>query len=131
MITEAHRMSLRKNGTLVGRVLLGLLFFVSGLFMLKGGVSGVAGMISDIGIPLAGLVAILVLAVKILGGAGLILGYKTDASAIALFVFTLLTIIFVHNNMQEMTSALKNLSIMGGLLYVLAYGPGDGWNIGK
>jgi putative oxidoreductase len=89
------------------------------------------GMIESMGLPLAGLVAWLVVAVKVLGGAGLILGYKTDESALALFIFTLLTVVLVHNNAEEMTAALKNLSIMGGLLYVLAYGPGNGWKLGK
>ncbi|HEX4799384.1 MAG TPA: DoxX family protein [Candidatus Paceibacterota bacterium] len=131
MITESRRVSLQNHGTLVGRIFLGLLFFISGIFMLKSGISGVAGMIEGMGIPLAGLIAILVVAVKILGGAGLILGYKTDESALALFIFTFLTVVLVHNNAAEMTSALKNISIMGGLLYVLAYGPGSGWKLGK
>lgn len=123
---------MRTNGVTIGRILLGLLFFVSGLSMfLNMGVSGVSGMVSGMGVPVAGLVAVLILAVKILGGAGLILGYKTDLSAKALFVFTLLTVVLVHNNMAELTSALKNLAIMGGLLYVMAYGAGEGWKLEK
>lgn len=129
MISESRRATLRTQGTLVGRILLGLLFFVSGSMMLMNGAP--VGMIESMGLPLAGLVAWLVVAVKVLGGAGLILGYKTDESALALFIFTLLTVVLVHNNAEEMTAALKNLSIMGGLLYVLAYGPGNGWKLGK
>jgi len=132
MITDAQRMLLRTHGTTLGRLFLGLLFFVSGIGMLRTmGVDGVTGMLEGLGVPLAGLVAILILIVKILGGAGLILGYHTDESALMLFVFTFFTIVLVHNNEAEMTAALKNLAIMGGLLYVLAYGAGDGWKIFK
>jgi putative oxidoreductase len=124
---------IRTHGVLIGRVLLGLLFVVSGLGMLLGdaGVAGVAGMIEDIGLPAAGLLAWIVVLVKVLGGAGLVLGYRTEQCALALFVFTFLTIVFVHNNAAELTSALKNLSIMGGLLYVMVYGVGEGWALEK
>jgi putative oxidoreductase len=129
MMTDAQRAMMRTHGTLVGRVLLGLLFFVSGVMMLMDGAP--VGMIEGMGIPLAGLVAWVVVLVKVLGGAGLILGYRVGCSAGALFVFTLLTVLLVHNNAEEMTAALKNLSIMGGLLYVMAFGPGEGWRIAK
>lgn len=113
-------------GVVIGRVCLGLLFFVSGIFMLMNmGVSGVAGMLEGMGVPLASLVAVLVLAVKILGGAGLILGYKAREAAYALIIFTFFTIVLVHNNMAEMTQALKNLAIIGGLFYVAAFGAGS------
>lgn len=124
---------LRTHGTLIGRSLLGLLFFVSGLNMLLGeaGIAGVTQMIDKIGIPLASIVAVLVVAVKVFAGAGLILGYRVRYASIALIVFTVLTILFVHNDLAQLTAALKNLSIIGGLLYVLAYGAGDGWKIDK
>lgn len=130
MVTESQRALLRTHGVLVGRTLIGLLFLVSGVFMLKSmGVAGVTAMLAGLGVPAAGLVAVIMLLTKIGGGACLVLGYKTDHAAIALLVFTFFTIILVHNNMKEMTSALKNLSVMGGLLYVLAYGAGDGWKL--
>jgi len=129
MMTDAHRAMLRTYGTLVGRILLGLLFFISGLGMLTGGVP--VAMIEGIGIPLAALVAWLVVAVKVLGGAGLILGYRIGLSAAALFVFTLLTVVLIHINDEMPTQLYKNLAIMGGLLYVMAYGPGEGWRLGK
>ncbi len=131
MMTDAQRALLRTHGVLVGRVLLGLLFFVTGMQMFLGGVPGVGGMLATKGLPAAGLIAWAVVFVKVFGGAGLILGYRVGLSAMALFVFTFLTIVVVHNNAAEMGAALKNLSIMGGLLYVMAFGPGEGWRVCK
>ena len=134
MLSDAQRAHLRTTGTLIGRILMGLLFLVSGLMILTGesGIVGFGGMIEQLGLPLAGLLAWIVVLVKILGGAGLILGYKVGKCAFALFVFVLLTIVFAHNffvEPEQLGMALKNLAIMGGLLYVMAYGAGEGWKL--
>lgn len=134
MMNEAQRTMMRTYGTLVGRILLGLLFLILGINMLTGGAAGVAGMIASKGLPLASLLAWLVILVKILGGAALVLGYRVGYAAGALFIFTALTVVFFHNafvDPTQQTAALKNLSIMGGLLYVMAYGAGEGWRLGK
>lgn len=133
MISDAHRTCIRTHGTLVGRILLGLLFFVTGLNILMGpnGVGGFGQMLGGMGIPLAVLAAWVIVLVKIVGGGALILGYRVGCAAGALIIFTLLTILFVHNNAAELIQALKNLAIIGGLLYVIAYGAGEGWKISK
>ncbi len=131
-MSESHRAMLRSHGTLVGRVLLGLLFVVSGWGMLTTmGLTGVTNMVAGIGLPLPVVFALLILVIKIGGGAALMLGYRVGCAAAALFVFTLATIVFVHINDAEPTAMLKNLSIMGGLLYVMAYGAGEGWKLSK
>ncbi len=133
-MSEAQRDMMRTHGTLVGRTLIGLLFLVSGGGMLLGGAEGVAGMIASKGLPLASLIAWVVILTKVLGGASLILGYRVGCAAAALFIFTALTIVLFHNafvDPTQQTAALKNLSIMGGLLYVMAYGAGKGWRISR
>ena len=132
MMNENQRQMMRTHGTLVGRILLGLLFFVSGVQMLMGGVKGgfVEEFLANGGWPVAVLIAWVIVLVKVLAGAGLILGYRAGLSAGALFVFTLLTVIFVHGSMED-PMLFKNLSIRGGLLYVMAYGPGQGWRLVK
>jgi putative oxidoreductase len=133
-MSEAQRNMMRTHGTLVGRTLIGLLFLVSGGGMLLGGAEGVAGMIASKGLPLASLIAWVVILTKVLGGAALILGYRVGCAAAALFIFTALTIVLFHNafiDPTQQTAALKNLSIMGGLLYVMAYGAGEGWRISR
>lgn len=129
MMSDSQRQMLRTYGTLVGRVLLGLLFLITGFGMLTGGAP--VGMIEGMGLPFAGLLAWVVVAMKLFGSLSLILGYRVGLGAAILFVFTLLTVVLVHINDANPTTLYKNLAIMGGLLYVMAYGPGEGWKISK
>lgn len=119
---------LKTHGALVGRMLMGLLFVFSGAGLLLSGVDGAAGMIEMKGLPLPMLIAWLVVAVKIIGGGALMVGYETKKAVLALGGFTLLTILFFHMNLEDI-NLFKNLAIIGGLLYVYVYGPGDGWKL--
>jgi putative oxidoreductase len=123
---------LRTHGTLVGRVLIGLLFLLAGYNKLSGdaGVNGFASGLDGMGLPVPVLLAWLVVLIEIVGGAALILGYRVGHAAGALLIFTFLTLVVVHNSMND-PMLFKNLAIMGGLLYVMAYGAGDGWRLGK
>jgi putative oxidoreductase len=94
---------------------------------LVGGMESVAGfaqVMSKMGIPAHEVVVWIVLCIKVVGGAMLILGWHSRVAAAAIALFTFGTIVVVHNNLDEMISALKNLAIIGGLLYVIASGPG-------
>jgi putative oxidoreductase len=98
----------------------------------EAGVAGFAGFLTSLGVPLAGVMAWVVVVIKVGAGAALILGYRAGLAAALLAVFTVFTILLVHNPLtqeDELTNALKNASIIGGLLYVIAYGPGAGWRI--
>lgn len=114
--------------TMVGRMLMGLLFVFSGVGILMNGVDGTAGMIMSKGLPMAGLLAWAVVALKIIAGGALILGYRARKAALGLIVFTALATLLFHMNLEDI-GLFKNLAIMGGLLYVVAYGPGTGWRL--
>jgi putative oxidoreductase len=120
--------TLRTYGAMVGRMLIGFLFVYSGASILSNGIEGFAGMIEMRDLPLPMLLAWAVVAIKIVGGACLILGYRTQQAALALMVFVLLTVLLYHLDWQDMNLG-KNLAIMGGLMYVYVYGPGNGWRL--
>jgi putative oxidoreductase len=129
MLSDAQRTMLQTKGIVVARVLVGLLFVVGGINMLMAP-AGTAGYFTSIGVPMAGIVVWLVIAVKILGGAAIIIGKRVGIAAAALIIFTILATLLGHypnlaEDPNEMTQILKNLSIIGGLIYVMAYGAGS------
>ena len=84
-------------GVTILRVVVGIVFFVHGgqkLFIY--GISGVAGLMGRIGIPVPLLAAVVVTAVEFLGGAALMLGLFTRWAAIPLAINMLVAILTVH-----------------------------------
>jgi len=107
-----------------GRFLLSLLFLLSGLGKLAAYGSTVAYM-SATGVPGALLPA--VIATEVLGAVAIILGWKTRIAAFLLAGFSLLTALTFHKNLADQTQMimfLKNLSIAGGFLLLVANGAG-------
>jgi putative oxidoreductase len=69
----------------------------------------------------------LVIATEVLGSLAIILGWKTRVVAVLLVGFSLLTAIAFHHNFadqEQMTNFLKNVSIAGGFVLLVAKGPG-------
>ena len=112
-------------GALVGRVLLGILFLYAAYGKITG-FAGTAAYMQDV-IMWPSVMLAIAIALELGGGISLLLGYKTRWGAWALIVFTLVASALFHNFLKDPTQIvmfLKNLSIVGGLLYVAAYGPG-------
>ena len=77
MFKESHLEIVRTHGSKLGRVLMGLLFFISGLLMLTvQGPEAVGGYFASLGIPMAALMAWVVIIVKIVAGGLIIVGQK-------------------------------------------------------
>jgi putative oxidoreductase len=132
-MTDAQRAMMRTYGTLVARIFLGLLFLVSGYGKFSGGVQGFSEHIPEM-LPFPLLFAWVVVLLEIVGGAMLIVGYRVGLASGALVVFLVLTVLLVHNPLvdgAQLSKALNNFALMAGMLYVMAYGPGDGWRISK
>ena len=111
---------------LTARILLALLFLGSGLSKL-GTPAASQAMIASAGITQAGLAYVAAIAVEIGGGVLLMLGYRTRFAAASLAIFTLAATLMFHSNFadqNQMIHAMKNVAIIGGLLQVLAFGPG-------
>ena len=121
--------------TLLGRFLLALLFVVGG-FSKIGGFDGIVGYIGSKGLPLPQLLAIGTIVLEIVAGLALIAGLKARWAAAALAVFTLLATLLFHNywampaEQQRIQYLLfsKNIAVIGGLLMVVAFGPGR-WSL--
>jgi len=109
---------------LLGRALLVVLFLLAGLSKL-GAYSSAAAYMSSAGVPAALLP--LVITTELGGAIAIILGWKTRAVALLLAGFSLLTAVLFHNNFADqiqMTMFLKNVSIAGGFLLLVARGAG-------
>ena len=121
MLNNSMRSLLQTKGVVLGRILLGLLFVYSGIGILfMQGPTNVAMYYDSIGLPLAGLLVWIVIALKLGAGGALMLGYKTEEAAGALIIFTLLTTLVAHLDLADPNLG-KNLAIIGGLLYAAAY----------
>jgi putative oxidoreductase len=97
---------------LVGRILIGLPFLVSGLGKLAA-FGPTTAYISSVGLPLAPLL--------------LILGFRVREVVSGLAVFTLAAAIFFHHDFadrNQMIHFLKNIMIIGGLLQIAHFGAG-------
>lgn len=110
----------------IGRLFLALLFLGSGLSKL-GASDATIGYIASVGLPFAGLVYALTLAVEIGGGALLLIGFQVRAIAAILGLFTLAAAVIFHSDFadqNQMIHFMKNLAIMGGLLQIAAVDAG-------
>ena len=116
----------RPNGftEAAGRVLLALLFLLAGGSKL-GAYGATVAYMSSAGVPGALLPA--VIATELGGALAIILGWKTRVVAAWLAAFSVLTALTFHNNFADQTQMimfLKNLSIAGGFLLLVANGAG-------
>lgn len=129
MFKESHRQMFRTHGTMMGRVFMGLLFFYSGIgILMVQGISGTVGFYESLGVPMASLLVWVVLLIKLGAGGALMLGIKVEDAAMLLLIFTVLATLFAHMSFQDI-NLFKNLAIIGGLLYVIAFGAGNGWKL--
>ena len=113
-----------KGTELAGRILLAALFLLSGLGKI-GSYSATAAYMSSVGVPAALLP--LVIATEVGGAISIIVGWKTRITAFLLAGFTALTALTFHTNFADqiqMVMFLKNVSIAGAFLLLVANGAG-------
>ena len=121
--------------SLVGRLLLALLFLPAGISKI-GGFAGTVGYIASKGLPMPTAGAAIAVLVEVLGGLALIAGFGTRVAALVLAVFTLVATVFFHNywavpadrQMIQQLMFFKNIAVVGGLLVLAAWGAG-GWSV--
>jgi putative oxidoreductase len=122
---------------LVGRLLMASLFLVAGVpKALQGYGGGFAKYLGSMGVPYPEVVGILAVGVEVLLPVALILGIFPRISALILIAFTLVATGLAHRfwefpeaaQQAQMTQFLKNIAIVGGLLFYYVSGPGA-WSL--
>ncbi len=107
-----------------GRVLLASLFLLAGLQKI-GAYEGTVAYMASQGVPAFTLP--LVIALEVLGALAIIVGWKTRIVAFLLAGFSLVSALLFHfkpDDAMQMTMFLKNVSIAGGFLLLVANGAG-------
>lgn len=129
---------LDKFGTLLGRILIAVLFIPAGFSKLTNFSGTVAYVKSgklpllDMALPLPEVGAAIAVIVELGVGLLLLVGFKTRYAALVLALFALAAALCFHQfwavpeaaKMVQTIMFNKNLAIAGGLLFVAAYGPG-------
>ncbi|MDP9930632.1 DoxX family protein [Variovorax paradoxus] len=117
--------------SLVGRVLLALLFVPAGFSKLMG-FAGTVGYISSVGAPLPQVAAVIAIIVELGLGLMLLVGFKTRFAALVLAIFTVVASVLFHNYWSmpadkafvNQLMFFKNIAVTGGLLAFVAFGAG-------
>lgn len=119
------------TAALVGRILLALIFIISGFGKITG-YAGTAGYMASQGIPMVDVLLPLTILVELGGGLLIAIGWNARWAAAVTFLFLIPVTLVFHNPaglapdeaQQQMIHLLKNVSIMGGMLGLFAFGPG-------
>jgi putative oxidoreductase len=108
----------------VGRLFLSFMFIMSGLTKI-GSYAGTQGWMDSMGVP--GALLPLVIALEVLGGLAILVGYRARLVALAMAGFCVLSAILFHANFadqMQMTNFMKNITIAGGFLMIVVNGAG-------
>ena len=123
---------MENTANLIGRILMAGLFLPAGISKLMG-FDGTVAYFTSLGLALPSLIAMGVIAIEILGGAALIMGYRVKFAAVLLALFTIGASLIGHAywavpaDQVFVTKLLfyKNIAIVGGLLILAGMGAGQ------
>ena len=110
----------------LGRVLMSSLFIWDGVLQLRSPGSFVQ-YFAKVHVPLPGVAVWVSIAIHLVGGLALLVGFRTRWAATLLALFSLGTAFAVHlpvGDTANMIDFYKNLVMAGGFLYVIAFGAG-------
>ncbi len=125
--------------SLLGRILLSAIFVMSALGNKIPNFNQVAGFMEQAGVPVPQVALAGAIVFLLVGGASVILGYKARIGAVLLLVFLALATFYFHNfwaltdpklQQEQMIQAMKNASMMGAMLFVIANGSGA-WSLDR
>jgi len=111
---------------LIGRILLVLIFLKSGLGKIEN-FQGAAQYMAKFGMPYTNFFLVGAIFFELVGSITVILGYFARFGALLLLIFLIPTTLIFHNIFKDppmMIQFMKNVSMFGGLLVLLSFGPG-------
>ena len=121
----------RDSVALIGRILLALVFVMSGFDKLTG-FTGTVGYIASENVPMPKIAAVVAIVIELGGGLAIVAGWMTRWAALVIAIF-LIVITPIFHDFWTMTGAermtnqimfMKNVSMLGGFLVLFAFGPG-------
>jgi putative oxidoreductase len=123
--------STKDGAALIGRILLAAMFVISGFNKIIG-FDGTVGYIASMGLPLPEVLASIAILIELGAGLLIVFGWKTRWAALAFIVFlVVITPIFhafwavpAEQKMAQLINFQKNLSILGAMVLLYAFGPG-------
>lgn len=118
---------------ILGRVMIAGIFLMSAVGNKIPNFTDVTQYMAAEGIPLPQLMLVGAIAVLIAGSLSVITGYRTRIGAALLLIFLVLATYFFHDfwtfegeaRQQQMIQFLKNVSLMGTMVFLIANGPGS------
>jgi putative oxidoreductase len=119
--------------TVIGRIMLSTIFLMSAVGNKIPNFSQVAGYMASEGVPAAKLLLVGAIVFLIAGSLSVIFGFKARVGAILLLIFLLLATYFFHDfwtfedaaeKQQQMIQFMKNMALMGAMLFIIANGSG-------
>lgn len=125
--------ALRGALTVLGRILLSTIFLLSAVGNKVPNFRVVAGFMEAKGVPAAQYMLVGAIVFLVVGSLSVIVGYKARFGATLLLVFLVLATYFFHDfwaqtdpkaQQDQMIQFMKNLSMMGAMLLIIANGPG-------
>ncbi len=123
---------LQKYAPLAARILFAQLFIVSGIGKI-GHFAGTAAYMAGMGLtPGTNVLLVMTIVLEVGGGVALVAGWRVRWVAAAVGGFTFLASMIFHPFWNtdpaampsQLNNFMKNLAIIGGMLYVMAYGAG-------
>ena len=115
---------LQAYSALLGRLFLAMIFIQSGLSKMSD-YAATQGYMDAMGVSSALLP--LVIALEVVGGIAIVIGFKARLVALAMAGFSLLSALLFHTNFSDETQTImlmKNIAIAGGFLMIVAHGAG-------
>ncbi len=117
---------------LIGRLLMAALFLVPGIPLALGGHVGFSKYLAGLGVPYPEIMAMVAAAIEVIVPIALILGILPRISALVLIVFVIVATALAHRYWDypaeqmgnQRNHFLKNIAVIGGLLFYYASGPG-------